>query len=1027
MTNAITRYADPNAPAPSWTERLRLRWRRWMPERPFADTGARPSRFGINLFVLGLLVRRREDAAFVELFLGPGGWLVKLQVRWAGGETGGVHLRIAADVVRSYLVAFLLDLTLSPGGWHHVLELLVGPFGYVAHFVERIDWGAEYKKVCYRLLLFPGGILLRHDLTALHESSTRVDTHLSVGPWHSILGAGLEFERGGGRPAGIDVDLALGPKGSVLRATYMGQYSRTERLRVFGGLRIGPSGSLARTSVGLDTGRKPVRPYFEAFAGPGQRWGFFYRHGGEDAWIAGLDRSSRKSRTTRVLAFDTVAVPGEPTDLVAMLVEGMPGLLAPPVPGKRVRFLIDGREVGRAWSGEDGWVQVRVPGPPEGDHRMEVRAERGGASDPPGETPWQTERRIEPVHTARVHAVRPDRPYVLLRLEGLLVAGWDTSFARRDWSHLEFTAGAAEPLREIARFASFLYITDMPIQYVAWMRGFCFGDGGESLRLPRGPIIPVAEESLSRRLARLPFPADEQRSAQFRIERLVAELADQRVAIVTGVSHRSADVAALANMDIEAVTVRAQSIRNADPADLAEKLNALAEPDAVDRRARRASDLAERWVQSRGDTAETVRWRIRLLTGVAASQHNRIRLFPDAGEAVERIFESIDRATDAVCLSTMILGADRIGTKLTDRLIAAADRGVPVRLIVDQWLSVHTETFANANVGRLAESGVDLRVRRLADGFARCHKKTVTTLRTGPDGTRTLDAFAGGMNWCDPSFGNFAANLDGEELENPERDLFAQVWGPAAVDLQRDFLDVWEWTARGADDSAIDRDSLLAPSDPATVDAADGDPYSDVPVHVVGTIPGRDVRIIRTFLALIASARERICIEQNFPPGPQIVAALVEAMKRGVRVDWIFGARKGASALLSDNLNHHKAALLLRAGAKIDAAENPMRARRYPITVHMKAMVVDARVLYFGTANLDNLSLEWDAETMLVVPSPRAAGAFLADWFEPDFARSTPVTYNPVADTLTIDGREETPFARLDRILVDALMPEEVA
>lgn len=1013
--------------------KLKTAWRRWKPYRPFVEpTTGQLAGIGLNLLLLGLTIRKFKEMWRLDLFFGPWGLLLKMQIDGGRRGEGGFHLRLALDAARSYLLGLVMEWTWSGEGLNHVIELLGGPFGFIFQVVERFQWGKGRGRWFNRIQLLPAGILLKHELNAVWADNFSLKSSLGLGPYRSITGFSFELDREQKKPGRSSWSWTVGPAASLLRAILHFASGSGEKYSVYGGLQLGPNGALARMGLGFDLNRKPVRPFLTVSVGPGRRYGYLYRHPGSDSWITGMDLTGRSLRKVRIIAFDALAVVGQPVILTALVVEGMPGFLSPPVPKTRVRFLIDGREIGRGISDDQGWVHLRIGSPPFGKHRLLVLRTDQKIETSDGDLKWPDASWTHSESMAGIISRRPGRPVLLIRLEGLITTGWEQAFVDQDGSRVRLVSEAAQLLHSLADRLDLVYLSGVPVQYAGGVRNYCFGKPSEQdditrTRLPRGALIATHSNWTDSRLMQLPNTSEATRpGGQDYLQTILAELMQQGVDIVCGISHLSQDQQVFDNTGLNTVRVKAGKNNEADSEDLIERLTEIAQPDFTAGLDDRAAALVRLRDRARDSIADNIRWRLRIMAGISATEGNLIHLYPGPGPAVADIFSSIEKA-EVVHLSTMILGADRIGARLTDQLIEAAQRGAVIRLIIDQWLSEHSETFANPNIKRLAKSKVRLRLWRLAEGFPRCHKKTIAIVRQAANGQPKLDLFVGGMNWTDASFGNFPENLAGNQLANPERDLFARVWGPAAMQLQQDFLDSWTWTSGLPADKEQYRDLFPSTGYPANLtDGKKNNPFADIPVCVIGSIPGRDSRVISTFLALIDSAQSRICIEQNFPPGQVIIEALIRAMKRGVQVDWIFGARRGASALLNDNLNHNKAAVLLKAGYEIKREANLMRVRRYPITVHMKAMVIDEDVLYFGTANLDPVSLETDAETMLVVPHPPAARAFLADWFRPDFAYSSPVTYNPAADTLNIEGNEETPRQRLDRIILDAIMPEEV-
>ncbi|MBT8329704.1 MAG: phospholipase D family protein [Desulfofustis sp.] len=87
--------------------------------------------------------------------------------------------------------------------------------------------------------------------------------------------------------------------------------------------------------------------------------------------------------------------------------------------------------------------------------------------------------------------------------------------------------------------------------------------------------------------------------------------------------------------------------------------------------------------------------RFRKTNGVEASGFH---LLIDAREALDARLALIDSATSAIDLQYFIWKGDAVGVLLFDRLLQAADRGVRVRIIVDDiWLGATTKNLAALN------------------------------------------------------------------------------------------------------------------------------------------------------------------------------------------------------------------------------------------------------------------------------------------------------------------------------------------
>ena len=859
-----------------------------------------PDAVRLNLFLIGLAIVRRAGYHSLDLWIGPWGVLIKFHGIVESGE--GLLVRIGLDLGRGFVGSAFLEVSWARGGFAQTLEILIGPFGYLERFVQQLHLQKGLSRFLWLVRLGPDGLLFAHTFRMEKVDRFRFLIDESLGPFQSVARLAVDLEWKYKGPARLDGSLLIGPRGYVLRFDESSRRRAPGAARTFLACSVGPGGAVLRALVGLDITARPRRPYFEFSLGPGDRFGYLYRHSGKDAWINGLDLARRQDRFLRIVGFDLTGVAGQPLVLMAMALEGVSGFLAPPAPNVLLNVFVGDRQMGSVRTNEQGWAHLATEPIEVGHHRLVFTRSNRRAAEQSG--------------VARLSILPEDRPVLALRLDEMLVAGWETAFAHSDWASIRVDERLARRLFDLARSYALVYLTRLPIEYMAALRLNLFM--GSTSRLPRGMILPSRPTWALDNLTQLPFASPE-KAGEDVVERTLKEFRFRGVPIELGLSHLEEDVRMIRNAAGQAKKIPTLEGGDVDAQALLDELSALAAPDRIAQLQEQAADhVHRRRAADRSEFRQKV-FRIRTMSGVNPLGGNRIQVFTEAGQAVRAIFEAVDAADRAICLSTMMLGDDAIGSQITDRLIGAAQRGLSVRVLVDQWLSEHSEAFPNANVARLEASPVELRLRKLAHGFARVHKKTITALSD----SGKLVAFVGGMNWVDASFGNFGENLGERKLENPERDLFCRVDGPAAQALQEDFLETWAWVSGAGPDPK--QRAALAPEQPV-FEPDPKYPFTGCSLFVVGNIPGRDRRISDAFLALIHGARRTIRIEQNFPPSNAILHALRQALARGVRVEWIFGARKGPSALLTDNINLNKAAQLFAAGATFDRWDNPRKA-----------------------------------------------------------------------------------------------------
>jgi len=172
-------------------------------------------------------------------------------------------------------------------------------------------------------------------------------------------------------------------------------------------------------------------------------------------------------------------------------------------------------------------------------------------------------------------------------------------------------------------------------------------------------------------------------------------------------------------------------------------------------------------------------WRI---AAADASQGNAVRLMRDGSEIFAAMIDAIEKATEMVALESYIVNSDSVGERFATALIAAAGRGVKVRLIAD-W--VGSWTTKRAFWRKLREGGVEVRIFN-RPGFhywlglvPRDHRKLVVA--------DARVAITGGIGLSEEWSG-----IVKRKKKAPWRDTAVRIEGPAAHDFSRAFDDMWK-------------------------------------------------------------------------------------------------------------------------------------------------------------------------------------------------------------------------------------------
>ncbi|MFC4670442.1 cardiolipin synthase [Seohaeicola nanhaiensis] len=329
------------------------------------------------------------------------------------------------------------------------------------------------------------------------------------------------------------------------------------------------------------------------------------------------------------------------------------------------------------------------------------------------------------------------------------------------------------------------------------------------------------------------------------------------------------------------------------------------------------------------------------LVGLPGTDSNDFHLLLNGEATFEAIFDAVDEAKSYVCVQFYTIVDDELGNALAERLIAAAQRGVAVRLLYD---SIGSYTLSTAYLERLRASGVEVAARRLAHwppwrlqiNF-RNHRKIVIV-----DGTT---GFLGGHNVSDDYMGR------GKQFDH-WRDTHIWMRGPVVSQLQLAFLEDWHWASG---------DSLAEPLSWRTEPQEAGMTGLIAPMG-----PSDDMDTGTLFFVLAAQqAKARLWIATPyFVPDGDVSSALAAAALRGVDVRVIVPE------------NSDSFLLWLAAFAFFDPIRKAgVKVYRYGKGfMHQKILLIDNDLACVGTANLDNRSFRLNFETMAIVNDSNFAG-----------------------------------------------------
>ena len=332
-----------------------------------------------------------------------------------------------------------------------------------------------------------------------------------------------------------------------------------------------------------------------------------------------------------------------------------------------------------------------------------------------------------------------------------------------------------------------------------------------------------------------------------------------------------------------------------------------------------------------------------------------VRLLKNGSEVFPAMLAAIDGAASSLALEMYIYSDDGTGREFRDRLVAAARRGVQVRVLID---ALGSWTLADSFWRDLRQAGGEARwfrpIRRGLLPF-RNHRKLLLV-----DDRIT---FIGGLNIGDEYY-------RGKGGEPPWRDNALELTAGEAKRLQASFQRMWERAEKPLRLRFRSRDAgrpatsawLPEGSNVLVLESGPEDPFH--PVR-------------RAFGRLVRRSQQSIDLAMSYftPPG-RILRDLRRAVRRGVRVRLLFPERSDVA--IARWAARGLYGRLLRAGMEVWEYR--------PAMLHAKLAIMDDTVVA-GSANLDIRSGRINHELVAAVTDRDLATKARSD-FEDDLRSS---------------------------------------
>ena len=408
----------------------------------------------------------------------------------------------------------------------------------------------------------------------------------------------------------------------------------------------------------------------------------------------------------------------------------------------------------------------------------------------------------------------------------------------------------------------------------------------------------------------------------------------------------------------------------------------------------------------------------------------------------------VSSARRTLDVQSYIIRGDVTGRLLVERLFDAADRGVRVRVLVDDvsvmwkdssiaWL----DSYPNIDV-RVFNPFIGLRTSWALVLYDFIHAGRLTRrMHNKMFAVDNSVAIVGGRNIGDEYF---AARDDVAFM-----DLDVLVAGPAVRDLTTSFDEYWnsEWAypvaefrnkserAQGRDlrklrvkiqshmaqDERTDFAEAMRKSDllerllagKLPLDWAKARVIYDRPTKIDGNPSlGNPIKVSPRVWELAQGVQDELIVfSPYFVPGEDGVALFAELRKRGVRVRLLTNSLRSTDVTLAHTGYARYRQALLRAGVELyelkPSALNGhkdwklLQRRAMAASLHTKAFVFDRRKVLVGSMNLDNRAYYLNTELGLVIDSPEVSRKIVR-LFEDSVQRKN--SYELGLETFTISG-----------------------
>ncbi len=353
------------------------------------------------------------------------------------------------------------------------------------------------------------------------------------------------------------------------------------------------------------------------------------------------------------------------------------------------------------------------------------------------------------------------------------------------------------------------------------------------------------------------------------------------------------------------------------------------------------------------------------LTQSSLEPGNQIQLLQNGDGFFPKLLADIASARESVHIESYIWWEGAICSQLANALAAKAKQGVEVRLLVDasggHKMDDELEKLMTEAGVRLARFH-PIRFSNLGRLNNRDHRKIMII-----DGRI---GYIGGYGIADEWTGN------AQDKEH-WRDTGLRVVGPIVSHLQSAFCE--NWIEETGEVPAGDK---YFPKQPHA---------GTTQAHVAFTSPTGGVSSVQVlyYLAIKAARREIIIQNPYMLPDDDAIAALGEAVKRGVDVKVMVPATTSTDSPVVQHASHQRFGKLMQHGVKIWEYEKTL--------LHQKVIIVDGIWSCVGSTNFDRRALQINDEISMGVLDAQLASQLRAA-FADDLRHAKQRTYDEWQD-----------------------------